>query len=183
MPRVLVIVVLIAVATTITLTRLAPVGGDEDVAAAQWAGTADGPAYSPAAPPATGSVSRARRRFIARVDATCVRTADRGRAAQTAYARRVAGRPDARELVTRFSVRRHRGQYRALRRLGDPPEARLAYRRWLQNLDARVRLEASYAPLMRAGRAAEAQTAALQVSALKARGDVLGRGFGLRLCA
>jgi hypothetical protein len=182
MPRVLVLVVLIAVAATIAQTRLAPLAGDEDVAAAQFAGVADGPAYSPA-PSATGSVSRARRRFIARADATCARSSDRGRAAQTAYARRVAGRPDARELVTRFSVRRHRGLYRALRRLGDPPEARLAYRRWLQSLDARVRLEASYAPLMRAGRAAEAQTAAQQVSALRARGEVLGRRFGLRLCA
>jgi hypothetical protein len=35
---------------------------------------------------------------------------------------------------------------------------------------------------MRAGRAAEAQALADQVTALKARGDVLGQRFGLRLC-
>jgi hypothetical protein len=182
MSRAFLIILLVTASATAMLARLGLLGG-EDVAAAPISTTSPlGPAHDPAGALATGDASRARRRFIARVDGTCARTYDRGRAEQAAYAASVAGRADALELVTLFYVRWHRGQYRALRALGEPPEARLAYRRWLENLAARVRLEAGYAPLVRAGRAAEAQTVTEQVSALKARGNMLGRRFGLQLC-
>ena len=183
MPRVLIIVLLIVTSAAVTLTRLMALGSEEDVAVAPNAtSTARGSVHYDPVPSTAGEVSPARRRFIARADQTCVRTYNRGRADEAAYARRVALRPDARELVTRFYVRWHTGQYRALRALGKPPEARLAYRRWLDNLGARVRLEARYAPLMRAGRAAEAQATLEQVNGLKARGNMLGQRFGLRLC-
>jgi hypothetical protein len=182
-PRVLIIVLLIVASTAATLTRLELFAGEEDVAAAPLAtSTARGTFVYDPAPSAAGDVSPARRRFIARADQTCVRSDRRGQADEAAFARRVALRPDARELVTRFYVRWHTSQYRALRALGKPPEAPFAYRRWLTNLGARVRLEARYVPLMRAGRAAEAQATLEQVNALKARGDMLGRHFGLQRC-
>jgi hypothetical protein len=182
-PRVLIIVLLIVASTAVTLTRLEVFGAEEDVAAAPIAtSTPRGSFHYDPVPSTAGEVSPARRRFIARADQTCVRTYNRGQADEAAFARRVALRPDARELVTRFYVRWHTGQYRALRALGEPPEARLAYRGWLANFGARVRLEARYAPLMRAGRAAEAQATLEQVNALKARGNMLGQRFGLRLC-
>jgi len=177
MPRLALVVLLVAASAAVVLARLGILGADGGVAAVP-----PGPAYYPAVPSLAGDVSPARRRFIRRVDGTCVRTYNDGQAAQAAYAQRVAGRADAQALVTRFYVRWHTGQYRAVRTLGEPSEARLAYRRWLDNMGERVRLEARYAPLMRAGRAAEAQAVAQQVSTLKARGDVLGQRFGLRLC-
>jgi len=85
--------------------------------------------------------------------------------------------------MTRFAVRWHARQYGALRALGEPPEARLAYGRWLATVAARVRLEARYAPLLRAARAGEAQALAAQVAGLKLRGDAMARLFGLRVCA
>jgi hypothetical protein len=182
-PRVLIIVLLIVASAAVTLTRLEVFGGEDDVAAAPIAtSTSRGSFHYDPVPSTAGEVSPARRRFIARADQTCVRTYNRGQADEAAFARRVALRPDARELVTRFYVRWHTGQYRALRALGKPPEARLAYRRWLDNLGARVRLEARYVPLMRAGRAAEAQATLDQVNGLKARGNMLGQRFGLQLC-
>ena len=74
---------------------------EEDVAAAPIATSTPRGSFHFAAVPATaGEASRGRRRFIARADRICVRTYDRGHARQAAYARRVAGRPDARERVT-----------------------------------------------------------------------------------
>jgi hypothetical protein len=182
MPRVVVMVLLVSASAVVTLARLGVVGG-ADVAAAPIAGsTSPDPSHYPQVASLATDVSPARHRFIARVDRTCVRTYNRGRASQAAYARRVTGRPDAQELITSFYVRWHTGQYRALRALGKPPEARLEYRRWLDNMGARVGLEARYVPLMRAGRAAEAQTVGAQVNALKARGNMLGQRFGLQLC-
>jgi hypothetical protein len=183
MPRVLIVVLLFAASSVATLARLGLLDHEVDVAAAPIAtSTPRGPFRYTAVPSLAGAVSPARRRFIARADRTCVRSYNRGQATQARYARHVAAMPDARERVTSFYVRWHTGQYRALRALGRPPEARLAYRRWLDNFGARVRLEARYVPLMRAGRAAEAQSLAEQVSALKARGDLLGQRFGLQLC-
>ena len=183
MPRILLVVLLFAATSAATLARLGFIDREEDVAAAPIAtSTPRGSFQYPAVRSTDGEVSPARRHFIARADRTCVRTDDRGHARQAAYARRVAGLPDARERVTSFYVRWHTGQYRALRALGEPPEARLAYRRWLDNLGARVRLEARYVPLMRAGRAAEAQSVTEQVQSLKARGNLLGQRFGLQLC-
>ncbi len=69
----------------------------------------------------------------------------------------MARRPDANVLVTAFYVRWHTDQYRALRALGQPPEAKAAYTAWLDNFGERVRLEAGYVPLLRAGRNAEMQ--------------------------
>jgi hypothetical protein len=183
MPRLLVVVLLFAASSAATLAQFASLDREEDVAAAPIAtSTPRGSFRFPAVPSNAGEVSPARRRFIARADRTCVRTYNRGQAEQAEYARRLAGRSDTRERVTRFYVRWHTGQYHALRALGRPPEARLAYRRWLDNFGARVRLEARYVPLMRAGRAAEAQSLAQQVSTLKARGNLLGQRFGLQLC-
>jgi hypothetical protein len=155
-----------------------PTDAPAPIATALW----HDPGYYSPVPSTAGEVSPARRRFIDRVDGTCARTYNRGQAAQAAFERRVAGRPDAQERATRFYVRWHTGQYRALRALGRPPQARLAYRRWLGNMGARVRLEARYAPLLRAGRSAEAQAVTEQVGALKARGNALGQRFGLRVC-
>jgi hypothetical protein len=177
-PRFVIIVMLVTASAGVTLTRLGILGGEGVAAVPIPASTPFGTDDLAGA----GDPSPARRRFIARVERTCVRTADRGRVAQAAYARRVAARPDAGELVMRFSVRRHARQYRALRALGAPPEDRLAYRRWLETLAARVRLEARYAPLLHAGRAAEAQAVGEQALTLEARGDMLGSRFGLRLC-
>ena len=73
-------------------------------------------------------------------------------------------------------------RYRALRRLGRPPEGRLAYARWIEAMGAQMRLEARYVPLMRAGRAAEAQGAAADAVALRARRVPLARRFGMRGC-
>jgi hypothetical protein len=144
---------------------------------------ADGAAYWNAGPSAPSQPTPGRRRFIRRADRTCARSVARGRAAQAAYARRVAGRPDARELVTRFHARWHGQQYAALRALGEPPDGRLEYRAFLATIAERVRLEGRYLPLVHAGRAAEAQALADQVAALEARGATLGRRFGLADCA
>jgi hypothetical protein len=180
MPRAAVIVVLVAASAVFSLVRLGVLGGGDEVAAAPVMTST--PQHYPAVASTAGAVSPARRRFIARADRTCLQTFNRGQAEQAAYARRIAGRPDAQALATQFFVRWHTGQYRALRALGNPPQARRAYRAWLDNLAARVRLEARYVPLMRAGRAAEAQTVADQVNALKARDFMLGQRFGLQLC-
>ena len=141
-----------------------------------------GPVADPPAVATAGDVSPARQRFIERVERTCARFSQRGRASLSAYTRRVRGRADMPELVARFSARWHERRYRALRRLGRPPEARLAYGRWLEAMRAQTRLEASYLPLMRAGRAAEAQTAAADAVALRARRVALARRVGMRGC-
>jgi hypothetical protein len=141
-----------------------------------------GPVADPLDPVAAGDASPARRRFIARVERTCARFTARGQASMSAYIRRVRGRADMPELVTRFSARWHERRYRALGRLGRPPEGQLAYARWIEAMRAQTRLEARYVPLMRAGRAAEAQAAAADAVALRARRVPLARRFGMRGC-
>ena len=183
MPRLLIAVLLLLASAVATMARIDSMNREEDVAAAPIAtSTPRGPFHFAAVPSLADEASPARRRFIARADRICVGKYNRGHARQAAYARRVAGLPDARERVTSFYVRWHTGQYRALRALGRPPEARLAYRRWLDNFGTRVRLEARYVPLMRAGRAAEAQALTAAVGTLKTRGNLLGQRFGLQLC-
>src|SRR5215208_1497362 len=82
-----------------------------------------GPVVDPLAAATAGDVSPARQRFIDRLERTCERFAVRGRASLSAYTRRMRGRADMPELVTRYSARWHERRYRALRRLGRPPEA------------------------------------------------------------
>ena len=173
MRRSLLILVLVAIAAGSILSR----AGEAQPTLPPLRGPVDA-----LAPAAAGDASPARLRFIERVDRTCARFATRGRASLAAYARRVRGRADAPALITQFSVRWHARRYRALRRLGTPPEARLVYARWLGAMRAQLALEARYQPLMRAGRAAEAQSAAADAGALRARRDGLARSFGMRGC-
>jgi hypothetical protein len=151
--------------------------------AAAGRASAGGPAYWNLGPSVPSEPTPARRRFIQRADRTCARSLAHWRTAQTAYARRVAGRRDARELVTQFHARWHGREYAALRALGEPPDGRLEYRAFLATIAERVRLESRYVPLVHAGRGAEAETLADQVTALETRGDALGRRFGLAACA
>jgi hypothetical protein len=177
-PRTLVIALLAFLSAAAFVVRPLPHGP-----AAAARGPVSGPAYWNTGPSAASEPTPQRRRFIRRADRTCARSLARGRSAQAAYARRVAGRPDARERVTRFHARWHEREYAALRALGEPPDARLEYRAFLATIAERVRLEGRYVPLVHAGRAAEAQALADRVSALEARGDALGRRFGLVACA
>lgn len=143
----------------------------------------DGERGIPPAPSLAGEVSSARQDFIEQVDSTCARTYNAGRARQARYADKVARRPDANVLVSAFYVGWHTDQYRELRALGDPPEARAAYTAWLDNFGERVRLEGGYVPLLRAGRIADSQALEQRVLVLKAEGNRLGQRFGLRICS
>jgi hypothetical protein len=136
----------------------------------------------PPAPSLAGKVSSERRHFIDRVDQTCARTFNAGNARQARYAAKVAGRPDANVLVTAFYVSWHRDEYRQLRALGEPPEARAEYAAWIDNFAERVRLESGYVPFMRAGGTAHVQALEQRVLALKTTGNRLGQRFGLRIC-
>jgi hypothetical protein len=138
-------------------------------------------AYPPA-PSLAAHVSAARQHFIDRVDQTCARTFNAGNARQARYAEKVARRPDARVLVTAFYVSWHTDEYRQLRALGDPPEARTEYAAWIDNFGERVRLESGYVPFMRAGGTANVQALEQRVTALKETGNRLGQRFGLRVC-
>ena len=137
----------------------------------------------PPAPSLAGKISSARQHFIERVDSTCARTYNAGHARQARYADKVARRPDANVLVTAFYVDWHTDEYRALKALGDPPEAKAAYTAWLANFGERVRLETGYVPLLRAGRTADVQALEQRVLTLKAEGNRLGQRFGLRICS
>lgn len=76
----------------------------------------------------------------------------------------------------------HGWQYDQLARLGLPPQARSVYDAWLANFRQRVLDERRGAVLEAHGRMAAAKRVAASVTALKAKGDVLGQEFGLVRC-
>ena len=67
-------------------------------------------------------------------------------------------------------------------RLGQPPQARELYDGWLADFRQRVRDEYRAVVLEARGQLAAAKREAASVTALKARGDVLGQRFGLVRC-
>jgi hypothetical protein len=120
----------------------------------------------PIAPKRPRPESFAQARFVLRTDATCLR----------------AYWPVRRARTRRAYVRAHAAQLAALLRLGQPPEARSIYRRWLRNFDIRIDLERRQLRLQRRGDLAAAASLAARIATLKAQGNAAGIAFGLRSC-
>ncbi len=127
-------------------------------------------------------VSAARRRFIARVDATCSGTYRLLMEAEGAAVARNGFVPDARLLNDADYVELHARQYQALVRLGQPPPARPLYDAWLADFRQRVLVERQVVILEARGQTSAAKRAAASVDTMKGRGNLLGQEFGLVGC-
>jgi hypothetical protein len=134
--------------------------------------------YYPAAPTLADHPSRARRRFSARVDRTCVRENRRTRAAWYDAARRRL--PPTR--VWNAYVRSHVHELDAIRRLGSPPEARPLYAGWVTNLADRVSQEKRIAVLLRRDDLPAARSLLRGVGRSKMTSNDAGQRFGLIVC-
>jgi hypothetical protein len=132
----------------------------------------------PIAPEGRRPGSFAQFRFVWDVDDTCISTY-RALRDTLRSARRQAG---GHWRVERAYVRGHAAQLAALRRLGQPPEARDTYLRWIRNFDRRVALERRQLSLLRWYYLDKAAALQARIATLKARGNASGLAFGLRSC-
>lgn len=139
-------------------------------------------AYFAAVPSLASHVSSARQRFISRVDGTCVSTFRSVVQAEEAVVKRDSHVRDSGLLDDEYYVLLHAWQYETTVRLGQPPQARALYDAWLTNFRQRVLDEHQGVVLEAQGRVAAGKRVAASVTALKARGDVLGQKFGLVRC-
>lgn len=137
--------------------------------------------YYPAVPSLAVEPSPARRRFIARVDGTCVATGDRLWQIQNEVAARYRYTTDATLIDSATYVELHTWQLRSLVKLGHPPQARALYDAWLANFRRRVLVERHALTLYVHHRAAS-QRALAALGPLKAHGNLLGEEFGLVRC-
>lgn len=138
--------------------------------------------YYPAVPSLAVDVSPARQRFIDLVDQTCTQTYNWGvstqRAADLEYQR--LDSPVLRESA--YYAAWHAWQLRAIRALGQPPQARILYDAWLANFSERVSIEQRALVLYATNDPKAAEQAVRSLTALKARGNLLGQRFGLVRC-
>jgi hypothetical protein len=138
--------------------------------------------YYPAVPSLAVDVSPARRRFIARVDRTCVGTYDRMWNIQGEVAARYRYTTDSTLIDSAAYVELHAWQLRSLVKLGQPPQARALYDAWLANFRRRVLLERHALTLYARHQTAAFKRALASYGPLKARGNLLGQKFGLVRC-
>jgi hypothetical protein len=140
--------------------------------------------YYPAVPNLAVDASPARRRFIARVDETCVATyrlmIQAEDAAAVEYQRDHIR--DRSLLSVAYYVNLHAWQLRELLRLGPPPEARALYDAWLGNFRRRVLSEDQALTLREHRRLLASKRVQASIGPLKARGNLLGEKFGLVRC-
>jgi hypothetical protein len=138
--------------------------------------------YFAAVPTLATNVSPARMKFIARVDRACVATYNVSKAAADAFATRYRYLTNAGLLNDAYYVELHAWQFEQVVRLGQPPQARELYDGWLANFRQRVDDEYRGMVLEARGQLAAAKSEAAAVTALRAKGDVLGQRFGLMRC-
>jgi hypothetical protein len=138
--------------------------------------------YYPAVPSLAVDVSPARRRFIARVDATCVATYDRMWQIQGEVAARYRDSNDATLIDSATYVELHEWQLRSLVELGRPPQARALYDGWLANFRRRVRVERNALILYVHHHRAASRHVLASYGPLKTHGNLLGQEFGLVRC-
>lgn len=136
--------------------------------------------YYAAVPSLAVDVSPARRRFIARVDETCVGTYDRMWQIQQQVAARYRYSSDATLIDSAAYFDLHAWQLRSILRLGRPPQARALYDAWLANFRQRVLVERHV--LMLYAKGAAYKRALASYGPLKTRGNLLGQKFGLTRC-
>jgi hypothetical protein len=127
-------------------------------------------------------VSAARRRFIARVDGTCVATYNRMWQIQDGVAARYRYSPDATLIDSAAYVELHAWQLRSIVKLGRPPQAGALYGAWLANFRQRVLVERHVLILYVRHHRAASRRALASLGPLKTRGNLLGQRFGLVRC-